>query len=246
MSIKIHERKYLHFDRPFFGDAALAAVSDPELVAEWSFMPFLHIDLKKVRVKRKEDGSLDSDIKTRPIFYAAHNGSGLDVEALIKEEIVKLALEIHPRKSTTHHFKRVDEALVCLEQKPVQYLGFLFDGKSIRLRTVALSRYYAKMRRGVRAVDRARKGSDLETGTQTPMKTRALHRRYTYLGRRNFVSYAHRAAAIMSSNAIRKQLKPHLARFASYVQMKDDRWLRRSESDFKGLRAWYRAKKGEE
>lgn len=77
MSIKIHERKYLHFDRPFFGDAALAAVSDPERVAEWSFMPFLHIDLKKVRVKRKEDGSLDPDIKTRPIFYAAHRDAAL-------------------------------------------------------------------------------------------------------------------------------------------------------------------------
>ena len=452
MKLEIQERRYLHFDRPFFGDVALAMVSDPDRVARWSFMHFLHIDLEKVRVKRQVDGSLVPDTKKRPIYYASHkdaalyfyyseklgsiyeslldrlgisecvtafrksrgmcnihfahevfqeigkheqctvhtfdvssffenldhkilkrlwerllgtqglpvdhysifksitrysyvdrvaaflafeisspeggafkrrhiceadefrerirdaglihrhtdsnsaewetkgipqgspisallsnlymmdfdlavaaavrnlggiyrrycddivcvvpDGSGVDIEALIKVEIAKLKLEIHSTKSTIHQFRRVNGALVCKEQRPVQYLGFLFDGKSIRLRTVALSRYYAKMRRGVRAVDRARKGADLEAGTQTKMRTKAVHRRYTYLGRRNFLSYAHRAAEIMGSKAIRKQLKPHLARFTSYVQMKDDHWLRRSAISFESLRVWYLSRKG--
>jgi len=177
------------------------------------------------------------------IICVVPDGSEIDVETFIKGEIAKLALEIHPKKSTIHHFQQVNGSLVCLEMKPVQYLGFIFDGKSIRLRTVALSRYYAKMRRGVRAVDRARKGSDLETGEQTSIKTKALHRRYTYIGRRNFVSYAHRAAEIMGSRAIRKQLKPHLRRFNAYLQMKDERWMGRSESEFRSLRAWYLHKK---
>lgn len=452
MRIRIPERKYLHFDRPFSGDIAFKAVSDTDQVAKWSFMPFLHIELKKIRVKRQKDGSLKREKKDRPIFYAAHRdaalyfyyaelmsniyevmlselgiadcvtafrksrgmcnihyalevfreiqkqghcdvftfdvrsffenldhkilkrlwskllgmsslpadhyavyksithysyvdrdaafsalgidpkklrvftrrhlceaqefreliretgliqqhvdpstgawksvgipqgspisallsnlymvefdsaiaarvkqcggmyrrycddiicvipeGCGLKIDALIKSEISKLFLEIHPDKSTVHHFRCHEGSLVCEERKPVQYLGFLFDGKAVRLRTVALSRYYAKMRSGVRATDRNRKATDLESGVRTSLKTRALNRRYTYLGRRNFITYAHRAARIMSSAAIRKQIKPHLARFIAYKKMKEDWWLKRSEEGFASLRQWYLTKRG--
>lgn len=447
MKIRIPERKYLHFDRPFSGEVAYKAVSDPNKVAEWSFMPFLHIELEKIRVKRQEDGSLKPEKKDRPIFYASHRDAAvyyyyaellstayedllnklgisncvtafrkrqglcnihfalevfqeierlgnctvytfdvksffenlnhnklkrlwvkllggsslpadhyavyksitrysyvdrdaalrafeinikdekrikrryiceseefrkqirdagliqkhvdsttgewkkvgipqgspisallsnlymvefdtavaekinlcggmyrrycddiicivpadceLDAESLIKCKISELALEIHSGKSTIHHFKRSFSAVTCSEQKPVQYLGFLFDGRTIRLRTVALSRYYAKMRSSVRAMDRHRKYSDLEAGLQTPLKTKLLNRKYTYLGRRNFITYAHRAAEIMCSRTIRKQIKPHLVRFNAYKKMKNDRWMNKSADELNTLKMLY-------
>ncbi|TOH44391.1 hypothetical protein CGI79_25115, partial [Vibrio parahaemolyticus] len=36
------------------------------------------------------------------------------------------------------------------KQKPLQYLGFLFDGHSIFLRSTALARYSEKMKGGVK------------------------------------------------------------------------------------------------
>lgn len=77
MTIRIPERTYLHFDRPFFGDVALEAVSNPAKVSTWSFMPFLHIELKKVRLKRHKDGSKEKSPKSRQIFYASHRDAAL-------------------------------------------------------------------------------------------------------------------------------------------------------------------------
>ena len=40
------------------------------------------------------------------------------------------------------------------------------------------------------------------------MFLKKLYKQYSYLGRRNFISYGYRAAKIMESSSIKKQLKP--------------------------------------
>ena len=48
---------------------------------------------------------------------------------------------------------------------------------------------------------------------QEQLYKRKLHKLYSYRGKRNFLSYGYRAAKIMKSNSIRKQLKPLWQRF---------------------------------
>ena len=54
--------------------------------------------------------------------------------------------------------------------------------------------------------------------TQGQIYKRKLHRLYTYRGKRNFISYGHRAAKIMESTKIRKQLKPLWKRFIKEIK----------------------------
>jgi hypothetical protein len=61
----------------------------------------------------------------------------------------------------------------------------------------------------------------------------------TYIGRRNFVTYAHRAAQVMGSKAILKQLKPHLRRFKEYLERKNRQWFSWTEEKFQAYRKRY-------
>lgn len=96
--------------------------------------------------------------------------------------------------------------------KPIQYLGFIFDGKNIRIRESSVARYLERMRRGVAVALNClskRNRSRLRLNrTPKPLYLKKLVKRYSYIGRRNFVSYGYRSSRIMSSNSIRRQLKP--------------------------------------
>ncbi|TOP03304.1 hypothetical protein CGH26_24285, partial [Vibrio parahaemolyticus] len=90
---------------------------------------------------------------------------------------------------------------------------FLFDGHSIFLRSTALARYSEKMKGGVKLAkktmekeNRIRKSKG--EPEQDQLYKRKLHRLYSYRGRRNFLSYGYRAAKIMNSKNIKRQLKP--------------------------------------
>lgn len=68
------------------------------------------------------------------------------------------------------------------------------------------------MKRGVRlakATMRSRNDLRIARGeTPTMLRKRKLYKRYSYLGRRNFVSYALRAAGILDAKEIKRQVKP--------------------------------------
>jgi hypothetical protein len=49
------------------------------------------------------------------------------------------------------------------------------------------------------------------------MFLKKLYKQYSYLGRRNFISYGYRAARIMDSPSINKQLKPHWNRLRERI-----------------------------
>jgi RNA-directed DNA polymerase len=134
-----------------------------------------------------------------------------DVPNFIGNQIEGLALEIQPDKTTEHQFDE-SSGVVCLD-KPLSYLGLVFNGPKVLLRTVAISRYYAKMRRGVRlAAQTKRKHNREEVAAgrgATPLRKRKLHVLYSYVGRHNFTSYAYRAASKLDSPDIKRQIKKH-------------------------------------
>ena len=52
---------------------------------------------------------------------------------------------------------------------------------------------------------------------QDQLYKRKLHSLYSYRGKRNFLSYGYRAAKIMNSKSIKKQLKPLWQRFQDEI-----------------------------
>lgn len=135
-------------------------------------------------------------------------------------EIKKLKIDINPKKTEIRDFNYQNGAL--RSDKPLQYLGFLFDGNQVLLRSSSLARYSERMRRGVRFAKktakrankiRARKGEPIK-----PLYKKKLYERYSHLGRRNFVRYGLRAADGLNSRAIKKQLKPLWKRLKEQIE----------------------------
>lgn len=125
--------------------------------------------------------------------------------------IQNLNVDINTDKTELRTFK-VNNNGVLRSKKPLQYLGFLFDGENIYLRSASLARYSERMRKGVRLAKstmRKRNHLKLKRGDKTKkLFKRKLYRKYSHLGSRNFVTYGFRAAKIMNSKTIKSQLKP--------------------------------------
>lgn len=148
-------------------------------------------------------------------------GRGDEVHDLILSEIKSLGLEIQDRKTERRYFSQVAGKL--RSDKPLQYLGFLFDGQRVLLRSAALARFSERMGRALRLARRTmtkknqlrvRRGEDA-----TPMFRKKLYDRYSHLGRRNFITYGYRAAALMSQPSIRRQLKPLWGKLRSAIDI---------------------------
>lgn len=125
-----------------------------------------------------------------------------------ENEIKKIKLNINPKKTEIRNFSNNQ----CTQGGHLQYLGFIFDGKRILLRSASLSRYSYKMRRGValagKSRDKANKRRDSLKQKHRDLYSRKLYERYSHLGSRNFITYALRASKKLNSPDIRKQIKP--------------------------------------
>ena len=128
----------------------------------------------------------------------------------VAQRIKHLKVELNTKKTEIRDFIYKDSTLVA--NMPLQYLGFIFDGSNILLRSSSLARYSERMKRGVRLAKatmdsknriRENKGEALKA-----LFKKKLYARYSHIGRRNFLTYGYRAAKIMNSKAIKRQLKP--------------------------------------
>lgn len=149
------------------------------------------------------------------------------VEALANSKVKALRVKTNSDKTEIRDFRLHGGKLCSFDesgkQKPLQYLGFLFDGHSIFLRSTALARYSEKMKGGVKLAkktmekeNRIRKSKG--EPEQNQLYRRKLHRLYSYRGRRNFLSYGYRAAKIMNSKSIKRQLKPLWQRLQDEIE----------------------------
>ncbi len=103
--------------------------------------------------------------------------------------------------------------------KPLQYLGFEYNGKNILIRSSSLSRFYRKMKNRIEKTI----GMGYSSKSQSDIISKEqLFRRYTHIGERNFLTYAYNAAQPqyknsagewkegMDSRSIKRQLKRHM------------------------------------
>jgi len=145
----------------------------------------------------------------------------LDKEQIVRESVrtelgrVGDQLQIQDDKTIAGHFVSNPSGKIELRDtdNPFQYLGFTFDGNNIRLRAQTLSKFWRKAKNAVKkakddANNAAAKGRD---GT---VFRRKLYRRFSHLGRANFLTYAKRAADGMAPGNYKKspswkQIKNH-------------------------------------
>jgi len=138
----------------------------------------------------------------------------------VADKIAGLHFSVHPKKTTEHEFRMQGTQL--LADRPLQYLGFLFDGRQAIIRSAALARYSERMKRAVRLAKKTqlkRNNLKLRQGTAAkPLYKRRLYAKFSHLGRRNFITYGVRAAKILNSRAIRSQLKPLWRRLEEEIE----------------------------
>lgn len=124
--------------------------------------------------------------------------------------ITNLKLTINTAKTDTCYFAKDGASQTC--NRPLQYLGFLFDGHQILIRSAAFAKFSNRMRRGVslaKQTMRSRNKKKLANGgEEQDLYLRQVLSRYSHLGQRNFIRYGYRAADSMNSKAIRRQLRP--------------------------------------
>ena len=140
----------------------------------------------------------------------------------VTSEILKLKLEINQKKTEISNF-----SLTGGKQKsdrPLQYLGFTFDGERILIRSAAFARFSGKMKGGVKLAQRTCEKRNIirqEKGhAERGLYKRKIYERYSHLGKQNFLTYGYRAADKMGSKSIRKQLKPLWNRLQKEIENK--------------------------
>jgi hypothetical protein len=131
-----------------------------------------------------------------------------EVKSLVAEQLILLKLTMQPSKTLECKFG------AALADKPLQYLGLIYDGESILLRSSGVARYYKKMRDGVK-LHRCAKTLDGSTPI-LQQRRKYLIRQYTEYApkdQRNYFSYVNMAVKTTASKAIRRQLRLHIKRF---------------------------------
>ncbi len=130
-----------------------------------------------------------------------------EVVASVEVMLAKFNLKMSASKTEIAEFR----GAILSSDKPIQYLGFTFDGKKTLIRASSLDAYLGKMQRSIHAKLVAAKMNEIPS---FKVYQRELRSRYTHAGkRRNFIKYAHKAADIMSSLEIKQQVKPHTTWF---------------------------------
>ena len=154
------------------------------------------------------------------MLFVMPPGMSSTTENFAESEIKLLKLDINPDKTDKCEFKITGGQQTC--NHPLQYLGFLFDGKKIIIRSAAFAKFSNRVKRGVSLAKqtmrsrnklKAKRGAD-----ERALYLQKIYARYSHLGKRNFLRYGYRSADIMKSPAIRKQLKPLWPRLSKEIQ----------------------------
>ncbi|MQW91987.1 hypothetical protein GFH30_01130 [Acinetobacter wanghuae] len=124
-------------------------------------------------------------------------------------QITKMKLTIQDKKTKIAEFKNG----IRVSKDELQYLGFTYDGIKILLRDTGLAKYSYKANKAIRMTNKRILKINLSRINRglaplIPHK-KYIYRRFSFIGQRNYISYALRAAKIMNEPAIKKQIQPH-------------------------------------
>lgn len=143
----------------------------------------------------------------------------------LSKEIFDLKLDINKSKTQIINFVngKVDKNYGVTSFKnpdKLQYLGILFDGERFFLRETGISKYYYKMRKAIRMrTSHFNKLKSKNEITSQKIYMRNLHKRFTYIGNRNYISYVYRADKVFNNN-LKRQIRGHYNVFTNYLNGK--------------------------
>jgi RNA-directed DNA polymerase len=165
------------------------------------------------------DAALAKESKAKGCLYRRYSDDILFVcptpddashlKKVLDTQLNRLGLHLHdgPGKMSACSFTRTADGKLTTD-RPLQYLGFLFDGKVARLRCHTLSRFFRRMRKAART-ERHLSKLRHTNGLQPQIYKRTLYERFSHLGKRNFVSYAKRSGKLLARNVIGRQIRTH-------------------------------------
>jgi RNA-directed DNA polymerase len=164
------------------------------------------------------DLSIKNDIEKIGGSYRRYSDDILIIVPVIHRQIVRPLISAALRRSTNGlriNEKKTDEvefipgSIAAGQMKPLQYLGFLFDGNRTLIRSNTIAKYWRRAYRAIRWAKREHKKSlsgKLAGGRQVLHK-RQVFARLTHLGAENFVtSYGRNARENTDGIGVRKQL----------------------------------------
>lgn len=158
-------------------------------------------EVKKIAIEAIRDLEVNINDKKTEIRTFERNASHIK----IKNKVLK-------HKSFHFINTYIKKDLITKEKKPLQYLGFLFDGRNIYIRSSSISRYYGKIRKGLLRAKYHMKNKNMQRKEKEyhskPLFKNKLYEMYSHLGKSNFVTYARRCKNHMNlSQTINKQMK---------------------------------------
>lgn len=170
----------------------------------------------------------------------------------------KVKLTIEPDKTKLYHFEKIDGIFKGFEinlttkqpcfNKPLEYLGFSFDGQRVLIKDAGFSKFYRSMKGAInRSVSYALHSKNPDKNL---FKSR-LYKRFTYKGAKrklihrplkdnpkvyketkeydwgNYLSYVYKAdesmKTINGNNAIKKQSRKHWSKFNKLIKVSEAR-----------------------
>ncbi len=155
------------------------------------------------------------------ILLVCPEGKGAELERILKQLLSALELRIQDKKTATCRFERAADGKLHTD-KPLQYLGFDFDGNRVLIRPQTLVKFSKRMLRAVRRVGRAARNAVGPHGA-VRLRRRDLFARYSHLRphgetararrpRGSFHSYAQRAGAALNKGALEKRFGSQIRR----------------------------------
>lgn len=142
------------------------------------------------------------------ILILAPENIGIDIKKLVEDEVTANKLKINDGKTEIIKFYTKSNKLTL--EKPLQYLGFMFDGQSKYIRSGSISQHLRKARLAIKShkTEMAKKNEIRKKQgiNEKPIYKRSLFKSYSHFGKKNFISYGLRASEIMKSRKIRKQM----------------------------------------
>ena len=144
------------------------------------------------------------------MLFIMPKGMIADIESFADTQIRLMKLEINPAKTDRCEFAMVGGQQTA--SKPLQYLGFLYDGQRVIIRSAAFAKFSNRMKRGVSLAKQTMRSRNkiraLSGVDEQALYLKSVYARYSHLGKRNFLRYGYKAADTLNSPAIRRQLRP--------------------------------------
>lgn len=131
-----------------------------------------------------------------------------EMKEVLLSQLSKVNLDLNqgPGKVSIANFRTSNMSILC--DRPLQYLGFTYDGQNVRIRSQTIARFDRRMRKAVR-LERFRAKARADKGEVGRLRKKNLYRHFSHLGKRNFISYVRKASKILGDDTIRIQIRRH-------------------------------------